>query len=64
MKKLINTYKYHLPNIKEMKRLVNGMGWTVEYEYTFTGRWLRWLCLYDCSYVLDRDDNQMRNYTS
>jgi len=52
------------PNIKEMRALTVGLGWTVEYQYTFMGRYLRWLCFYDCEYVLTRNDNDMRGYTS
>ena len=62
--KIINSYINNLPNIKDMHNKVIGLGWTVEYEYTFLGRWLRWICFYDCTYVLNRKRDDMRNYTS
>lgn len=52
------------PNIKEMRETVAGTGWTAKYKYGFCARWLRWVCYYDCEYVLDRNYDDMRGYTS
>ena len=52
------------PNIKEMRETVAGTGWTAEYKYSFWVRWWRWVCYHDCDYVLDRNHDDMRNYTA
>ena len=52
------------PNIKETKKRVAGWGWTAEYKHSFWARWWRWVCYYDCEYVLTHNHNDMRNYTA
>lgn len=52
------------PNIKEMREVVLGTGWTAEYRYSFWVRWWRWVNYYDCEYVLNRNYDDMRNYTA
>jgi hypothetical protein len=52
------------PNLKEMQAIVAGVGWTAEYKYGFCARWYRWVCFYDCEYVLTRNYDDMRNYTA
>jgi len=64
LKKIEDTYINNLPNIEEMKRLCSGMGWDVEYRDGFCQRWYNWLLFNDCEYVLNINDNDMRNYTS
>ena len=62
--KIEQGYINQRPNLQAMKRLINGLGWTVEYKHGFTDRWWMWILYYDCEYELVRNYNDMRNYTS
>ena len=65
LKKIEDTYINNLPNIAEMKRLCEGMGWDPEYRYGFCKRWWNWICFNDCKYILlGSNHDDMRGYTS
>lgn len=64
LKKIEDTYINNLPNINDMEALAITIGCSVEYKHNFYQRWCRWVFFYDCEYVLIRNDNDMRNYTS
>ena len=62
--KIKNTYINNLPDLNGMEYLAITIGCSVEYKYGFCARWLAWLCLEDCEYILTRNHNDMRNYTA
>lgn len=62
--KIEDTYINNLPNIKSIRKYVQGTGWIVEYAHGFCGRWWAWLCFNDCEYILTRNNDDMRNYTA
>ena len=62
--KIEATYINNLPDIKGMERLAITIGCSVEYKHGFCERWWRWICFNDCEYVLNRNYDDMRGYTS
>ena len=64
LSKIEATYINNLPDIKGMENLAITIGCTVEYKHGFCARWWHWLCFNDCEYVLNRNNDDTRNYTA
>lgn len=52
------------PNLKEMKRMIDGYGWNVKYKHSFSKRWWWWIKYHDCDYELTANYDDSRNFTS
>lgn len=64
LKKIEKTYIWNMPDLKYMEKYAITIGCSIEYKHGFCQRWYNWICFNDCEYVLNRNDNDMRNYTS
>ena len=64
LKKIEETYIWNMPDLKYMEKYAITIGCSIEYKHGFCQRWYNWILFNDCEYVLNRNDNDMRNYTS
>lgn len=64
LSKIEATYINNLPDIKGIERLAITIGCSAKYKHGFCARWWNWLRFNDCEYILNRNDDDMGNYTA
>lgn len=64
LSKIEKTYIWNMPDLEYMEKHAITIGCSIEYKYGFCKRWYNWLIFNDCEYVLNRNNDDMRNYTS